>query len=43
MPSVIRKPEVSVDALGWFRPGDLPSPLHSQLPVTLAMIGLNLD
>jgi len=31
------------DALGWFRPGDLPSPLHSQLPATLAMIGLNLD
>ena len=27
------------DELGWFAPGDLPSPLHSQLPATLALTG----
>jgi ADP-ribose pyrophosphatase YjhB (NUDIX family) len=27
------------DELGWFRPGELPSPLHSQLPATLEAIG----
>ena len=26
-----------VDALGWFPPGDLPSPLHSQLEPTLEL------
>jgi 8-oxo-dGTP pyrophosphatase MutT (NUDIX family) len=25
------------DELGWFSPADLPSPLHSQLPATLAI------
>jgi 8-oxo-dGTP pyrophosphatase MutT (NUDIX family) len=25
------------DDLGWFTPSDLPSPLHSQLPATLAL------
>ncbi len=25
------------DALGWFRPDELPSPVHSQLPATLAV------
>ena len=30
------------DAIGWFRPDDLPSPLHSQLPATLALLGLSL-
>lgn len=27
------------DALGWFRPGELPSPVHSQLAATLAVLG----
>ena len=27
------------DELGWFAPGELPRPLHSQLPATLAMLG----
>ena len=27
------------DELGWFAPGDLPAPLHSQLPGTLALLG----
>lgn len=26
------------DRLGWFRPGELPTPLHSQLGPTLAMV-----
>ncbi|MDI6102253.1 NUDIX domain-containing protein [Actinoplanes sp. NEAU-A12] len=26
------------DDLAWFAPGDLPSPLHSQLPATLALM-----
>ncbi|GAA0520060.1 hypothetical protein Ade02nite_94740 [Paractinoplanes deccanensis] len=26
------------DELAWFRPGELPTPLHSQLPHTLAMV-----
>ena len=27
------------DELGWFRPDELPAPLHSQLPATLALAG----
>jgi 8-oxo-dGTP diphosphatase len=26
------------DALGWFQPGALPTPLHSQLPATLELL-----
>jgi 8-oxo-dGTP diphosphatase len=26
------------DEIGWFSPGDLPAPLHSQLPATLALL-----
>ena len=31
------------DALGWFPVDDLPAPLHSQLPATLALPGLTLS
>jgi len=34
----IREPH-KFDRLGWFAPGDLPAPLHSQLPATLALAG----
>jgi ADP-ribose pyrophosphatase YjhB (NUDIX family) len=38
-PSLVRIGEPhKFDALGWFSPSSLPSPLHSQLPATLALL-----
>ncbi|WP_430781972.1 NUDIX domain-containing protein [Actinoplanes sp. G11-F43] len=39
-PAVVRIGEPhKFDELAWFAPGEMPEPLHSQLPATLALFG----